>query len=108
MAVVLCQVSRQVTASKIEGHNRDKYFDRSWSTVIIELEGGEPAEVQLSQSFWHRCSELRSAEIGRWLLTAGAAPWPTGSPPRIAVLQIEGNRFAARLLPRRSLGSVVR
>jgi hypothetical protein len=39
------------------------------------------AAVTVSPSFWRHCSELRSAEIGRWLHRNGLAPWPPGRPP---------------------------
>jgi len=31
--------------------------------------------------FWRSSSELRSAEIGRWLIVNKLAPWPKGHPP---------------------------
>jgi hypothetical protein len=83
--------------------DRDRYFEPSWTHVIVELEDGPVIEVRLTDSFWRSCSELRSAELGRWLLESGRAPRPKHAPPRIAVNPINGNRFHARLRVQRDL-----
>jgi len=85
---------------KVTPAERDRAFDKTWDEVVVDLDGGEEMRVALTPSFWRRCSELRSAEIGRWLLGQGAAPWPKSSPPGIALRQVEGNRFTARVLKR--------
>jgi hypothetical protein len=53
--------------------------------------------VAISPSFWRRCTELRSAEIGRWLHGNGLAPWPPGRPPNVIMEQIADNRFAVKV-----------
>lgn len=78
--------------------DRDRHLDPERTAVVLELDGGPTVEVELTPSFWRNCSELRSPEIGRWLLSAGRAPWAAQNPPSIAVNAIEGNRFSARLL----------
>lgn len=83
--------------------DRDRHFDRSWPEAIIELDGFGEVTMPLSPSFWRSCSELRSVDVGRWLLEQGAAPWPASRPPGIAVRPIEGPRFAARVIRSRSL-----
>ena len=77
--------------------DRDRNFDSSWTSVDVELEGGTTVAVTLNPSFWRSCPELRSPEIGAWLLASGAAPWPLGDPPSVVVRLIEGNRFSARM-----------
>lgn len=77
--------------------DRDDHFETSWSSVILDLESGPSVEVHLSPSFWRSCSEMRSAEIGRWLLHVGAAPWPKGSPPRFELLPRGCASFAVRI-----------
>lgn len=88
---------------KLEVADRDRDFDPMWDRVTLELEDGPIIEVELSDSFWRNCSELRSADIGRWLMAAGAAPWPSGQPPGIAVRNIDGSRFSARVLKQHTL-----
>ncbi len=88
---------------KFAAVDRDAYFDNSWSDAILELDGGGSVSIPLSPSFWRTCSELRSADVGRWLLAAKAAPWPKGNPPGIVVKHIEGNRFSARVHVRKML-----
>ena len=85
---------------KFTEDDRDRHFDRSWSEVLIEMDGGGLATVRISPSFWRHCSELRSPEIGRWLLGTKVAPWPKGNPPSIGLQVVDANRFAARILPK--------
>lgn len=80
---------------KISAWDRDRFFEREWADVIVELAGEEPASIRLSQSFWRSCSELRSASIGRWLLKSDLAPWPKGEPPTCNLSPVGGNRFRA-------------
>ena len=64
-----------------------------WTSVRLEVPGQGTANVALSEPFWRRCSELRSAAIGRWLRETGLAPWPKGRPPTVVVEQLDGNTF---------------
>jgi hypothetical protein len=88
---------------KITPADRDRHFDPNWTSVVLELADGPTIEVPLTDSFWRSCSELRSAQLGRWLLVAGRALWPKHAPPGIAVNRIADNRFSARILEHRSL-----
>lgn len=88
---------------KFSRADRDRHFSPDWSEVIVLLEGAGPTTIPLSAAFWRSCSELRSADVGRWLIAQTAAPWPKGSPPGIAVAPETGNRFAARVIRSRSL-----
>jgi hypothetical protein len=78
--------------------DRDRFFDRAWRQVVLDLTGQGPVIVTVSPSFWRRCTELRSAEIGRWLHCNGLAPWPSGIPPRVVMEQVADNRFAVKML----------
>jgi hypothetical protein len=82
---------------RISAADRDHWFERSWTHVVITLEGNGILTVPLSASFWRSCTELRSAEIGRWLLSRRLAPWPKGKPPTLMLRPINSNRF--ELLP---------
>jgi hypothetical protein len=88
---------------KFRETDRDRHFKREWNHVLLELEGGDPPTVTLSPSFWRTWSELRSVEIGRWLLDRRAAPWERGSPPTMVVTPLDKNRFSAQLLKRHVL-----
>jgi hypothetical protein len=90
---------------KISAADRDRYFDRTWTSVMVDLGTNSTIEVPLSPSFWRSCTELRSADIGKWLLETNAAPWIRSSPPGIVLTPSEENRFTARLLVRRTLHS---
>ncbi len=69
---------------RIRSADRDYYFDRRWKEVKIYLPRMEkPISINIeSDSFWESCRELRSSEIGRWLIANSFAPWPKGRPPR--------------------------
>src|SRR5665213_1405887 len=82
---------------KFLARDRDACFDPAWTEIVLEVESVGPIAIQLTRSSWRRCSEVRSPAIGRWLLTAGAAPWKNGTPPGVIMRQVEGNHFSARL-----------
>jgi hypothetical protein len=76
---------------------RDRWFRPEWPNVVLELDGGTRVAISLTPSFWRSCSELRSAELGRWLLRLGLAPWPSGAPPFLELEHMEGSRFRLSL-----------
>ena len=78
---------------KLSSEDRDRVFMRDWQAVQLEVPGQGVAPVALSESFWRRCSELRSAALGRWLRETGMAPWPKGQPPTLVLEHIEGQTF---------------
>ena len=86
---------------RISESDREQYFDRRWSEVLLDLGDDVPAVVPVSASFWDRCSELRSAVMGRWLLGHQLAPWPTGEPPRFILRHVGENRFELQQQPER-------
>ncbi len=67
---------------RISHRDRDAHFDRNWTTVMVQLEGGPEVRANITPSFWRGCSELRSKHIGRWMLDLSLAPWPKGDPPK--------------------------
>ena len=78
---------------RISRKDRDRYFQKTWPTVIIELDTGETFEANLTPSFWRSCIELRNRKIARWLIKQGLAPWPKGEPPRLNLEPIGHRRF---------------
>ena len=78
---------------RIVPKDRDRYFQRTKSSVIIELENGNLVKVKLSDSFWRDCLELRSPKIGKWMLKVGLAPWSINSPPNLRLEPIAQWKF---------------
>lgn len=68
---------------RVSRQDRDRYFQREWPFVTIELGNRGATEANLSSSFWRGCAELRGREIGKFLLDYGLAPWPKGKPPKM-------------------------
>ena len=85
---------------RISEVDRDMYFSPKWKELLIRLDGnGDFIRVNIDKkSFWYDCKELIKKDIGAWLIEAGQAPWPKGSPPKVVLKQIEGNRFTASLV----------
>lgn len=81
---------------KLLADDRDRYFDKSWSTVFVSLPG-VPKEVEVNvskASFWsNTCRELVSREVGLWLREHGYAPWASGNPPKFDLAPVRGNHF---------------
>lgn len=82
---------------RVRPADRDRFFDRSWRNVVLDILGHQVITVPVSDSFWRQCPELRSNEIGRWLQQSGLAPWPRGRPPKIQMEHAYGNRFEVTL-----------
>ena len=78
---------------RLRPKDRDKHFHPDGSSVGIELEGGGAIVVNLTPSFWRRCTELRDPAIGKWLLEHGLAPWPKGNPPKLHLTRVGNRRF---------------
>ena len=79
---------------RVGAQNRDQFFHRSWNHVTLHLQGyDEPVNVTITPSFWRRCSELRSTDIGRWLIQKRYAPWEKGNPPQFRITQKGGKVF---------------
>lgn len=79
--------------------DRDRHFDMAWVDIEVALDGLVSVTVPLSASFWRTCTELRSACIGRWLLSHNLAPWPRGNPPTVVLSPTHHNHFQLSLLP---------
>jgi hypothetical protein len=82
---------------RITENDRNVFFQRSWSSVIVDLPNGTTVNPNLSASFWktgpRKCIELRNAQIGRWMIQNGLAPWQKNNPPIFNLIQLAGNRF---------------
>jgi hypothetical protein len=81
---------------KLAADDRDRYFQRDWETIELELEGyAHVVKVNVAKpSFWNsKCRELIHSEIGRWLIEHGLNSWGWGNPPKLSLKFIGGNRF---------------
>ncbi|MDE0456972.1 MAG: hypothetical protein OXI15_06745 [Chromatiales bacterium] len=91
---------------KISVEDRDKFFERDWSTVMLRLIGNRTrriAEANVAKrSFWDAtCRELINVEIGRWFIENGFDRWTQGSPPRFRMRPVTRREFEVRLDHRR-------
>ncbi len=84
---------------RISTRDRDQHFDSSWENIDIDLGPSGHTTVTLSDSFWRTCTELRSADIGRWLITHHFAHWPRGHPPLLELHHLHDNRFRLTTRP---------
>ena len=73
--------------------DRDAQFRREWAHVTVETADGQRTTVRASNRFWNKCPELRSSDIGRWLLDSGLAPWQYGRPPMLRLERIADRVF---------------
>jgi len=81
---------------RISAKDRDKYFKKEWSFVIVNLPGiNKQIEINIKKnSFWNdTCVELISKEIGKWLQSNKFAPWQKGKPPKFKLENIRKNEF---------------
>lgn len=82
---------------KVSVEDRDNFFDRNWTEVIVELpKGNEYKDVSCNiskTSFWNKCHDLVSKEIKSWLEENHYIPWERGNPPKFEVQQHDENHF---------------
>jgi hypothetical protein len=67
---------------ELSPEDRERWFKREWSSVVLHIEGGDEIEVNVSPSFWRGCPELRHKGIGQFLVAKGLAPWKDRKRPR--------------------------
>ena len=80
----------------VETDDRDRYFQKDWETIELELQGyAHVVKVNVATpSFWScTCRELTHSEIGQWLIDNGLDSWNLGTPPKLSLKFIGGNRF---------------
>ena len=81
---------------RLAAGDRDRYFQKDWETIELELEGyAQVVKVNVAKpSFWNsKCRELVHSEIGRWLIENGLDSWRLRNPPKLSLKFIGGNRF---------------
>lgn len=77
---------------KIPKSSRDQYFNRNWDSVVLHIEDRE-VEVKLCDTFWTTCNELRSKEIGLFLIRNGLGDWVKGLPNEVSLTSVKDNTF---------------
>ena len=66
--------------------------------VEVEIVGHQtPVCCRITPTFWKNCPELRSAEIGRWMVRRGDEPWPKRKPPRYEAVLVAMDEATARI-----------
>jgi hypothetical protein len=78
---------------RVGAPNRDRYFERSWSSVCVDFPNGRIVEIRLLGGFWNRCPELRHEAFGAWYQELGVLPWRNGHPPKFILERVGVGRF---------------
>lgn len=79
---------------RISKNDRSSFVDRDVQIVQLFLPGvGDPIILNVRQTFWTTCPEVRSGEIGRYFERCGLLPWPKGRPPRINLRRLGPTSF---------------
>ena len=75
--------------------NRERFFPASWTRIEVEIEGRFYV-FRLTAGFRNRCPEFRdrgTPVVREWLRQHRTLDWPSGDPPRMELIPLEGNRF---------------
>jgi len=75
---------------------RENIFQKNWDNIELDLDG-IIITIPLTEAFWNKCNEIRSSEIGKWLIKNNAHSWIKGKPTQIEMAQIKNNRFKASI-----------
>ncbi len=78
---------------RIDKEDRAHFFRETWPDVRVELPSGVATKVRISKSFWKKCPELRSQDVGRWMIEVGLARWKNGTPPVLKLEPVGGQVF---------------
>ena len=71
---------------------RKSIFQKSWNSMKLDLDGSI-VDIPLTSAFWNKCNEVRSPEIGKWLIKHNANSWIRGKPTKVEMIQVQGNQF---------------
>ncbi len=72
---------------------RDQVFNKNWKNIELNLDGESKIIVPISDAFWRKCNEVRSPEIGKWLIKNNAHTWEKGRPTKLKMVHVKGNKF---------------
>jgi len=79
-------------ALSIKKKDRDNYFDKKNSQIKIELDN-ILYEINLTDSFWNNCIEIRDKNINNWIKNNNLTSWKNGHPPSLELKPIKNNTF---------------
>ena len=71
---------------------RDEIFQKNWKNIELDLDG-LITYVSISEAFWRKCNEVRSPEIGKWLIENNVNTWIKGKPTKLEMIHIKENKF---------------
>ena len=94
-ATVWASKHRKQLGVRVGAANRVLYFDRSWESVVVEIDG-IPYQFKLTSGFWRKCPEFRDDTRGvikAWLRCHRLLDWAIGHPPKLVLHPLGGNRF---------------
>lgn len=72
--------------------DRDRYFKKDWKSIILSADN-ETIVCLLAPSFWKKCTELRHAKIGKWLVKNKYIPWNKSHPPKLILEPLAEGKF---------------
>ncbi len=75
---------------------RESIFQDSWDSIELNLDGSI-INIPLTNAFWNKCNEVRSSDIGKWLIKNNANTWAKGKPTKVEIIQVDGNQFKASI-----------
>lgn len=79
---------------KISTTNREKFFDKSWKSVVVSISNPKNSiEIAIKDTFWTTCSELRSERIGKYIIENRLGKWEKGKPNKLLLFPQNDNRF---------------
>lgn len=83
---------------KISKCDRSKLFSKLDNKVIIHIGNiSNSIEITLRDTFWTTCSELRSCEIGKYLIDNGLRRWEKYKPHKLLLVPQGSNNFLLKL-----------
>lgn len=77
---------------RISKELRNRYFNINWDSIVLYVEE-KTVEIKLRDTFWTTCSELRSKEIGLFLIKNGLDKWDKGQPHELELNIVKDNIF---------------
>jgi hypothetical protein len=75
----------------------DEFFQKHWQNLELIL-GGSVICVSITPAFWSQCNEVRSPQIGLWLIKNGVHEWVKGTPTKLRISEEHGRKFRVKIL----------